>query len=79
MNKSDESFSTPDGFMAKLSEAITGKKVSKILVSFEIHFPAKFFCQPFELPQFYLSNAECCEEYPENKTDDYRFEFLKKR
>uniref|UniRef100_A0AC34F518 Uncharacterized protein n=1 Tax=Panagrolaimus sp. ES5 TaxID=591445 RepID=A0AC34F518_9BILA len=58
-------FSTPRGYMSRFAEAFTETKVSRIVMSIELHLPVKYFYYPFERPSNEIWSRNCCAEYPE--------------
>uniref|UniRef100_A0A914XX78 Uncharacterized protein n=1 Tax=Panagrolaimus superbus TaxID=310955 RepID=A0A914XX78_9BILA len=79
MNKSEyfDSFCTPDEYMEKYDQALAERKVSKIVMHFELHLPLKYFLRPFDDPSSYLSKR--CKGYPKDPKTDYKFAFLNQR
>uniref|UniRef100_A0A914R0M4 BTB domain-containing protein n=1 Tax=Panagrolaimus davidi TaxID=227884 RepID=A0A914R0M4_9BILA len=75
-NPDHVNFKSPEGFLAKFSDAFQRGKVAKIVVFVELKIPLKHFFRPFDLRLNYFKR-KISGEYPENWENDYRFEFLK--
>uniref|UniRef100_A0AC34FD48 BTB domain-containing protein n=1 Tax=Panagrolaimus sp. ES5 TaxID=591445 RepID=A0AC34FD48_9BILA len=69
-------FISPVGYMDKFAGAISARKISKIVVHFELHLPVKYFFYPYERSSSYLSKR--CPKYPKDISTDYKFAFLNK-
>uniref|UniRef100_A0A914Q023 BTB domain-containing protein n=1 Tax=Panagrolaimus davidi TaxID=227884 RepID=A0A914Q023_9BILA len=70
-----DSFKTADGKMAKFSEAVRDKKVTKIAVFIELLLPSRLFYRPFEKSPLFLGQTHCF-DIPEDPEYDFRFTFL---
>uniref|UniRef100_A0A914R9C5 Uncharacterized protein n=1 Tax=Panagrolaimus davidi TaxID=227884 RepID=A0A914R9C5_9BILA len=70
-------FKTPEGYMAKIMDAINKKTIRRMVIFIELHLPTKYFYRPFEKPTSYLLRS-FCDEYPEDMTKDCRFGFMNK-
>uniref|UniRef100_A0AC35GXB8 Uncharacterized protein n=1 Tax=Panagrolaimus sp. PS1159 TaxID=55785 RepID=A0AC35GXB8_9BILA len=70
-----DSFKTADGEMAKFSEAVGDKKVSKIAVFIELWLPSRLFYRPFERSSLFLGETHCF-DIPDDVEHDFRFTFL---